>query len=646
MASLNSHETTKGMRVKFNDVECYRDHMYEYNDYDDPEALKEFTVWKPPSLDEIKKEEEKPEPAKEKPAEADIYTDMFADELGLRSLKNQSGHSDVEQLDLSFLDYDAIDVLEVDMNTTLEVKTKTENAQNETLFSDWTEVDGLNFTAVDLLNQSISENSTHLQNSSAPTTFDDSAVGEITNLAVPLQETTTLTATLGGNTSSVLETEGINVTLTGDNQTSIAGMLAEDSEERLTRGDVFSYSSPPSNSSTNNFSITPEGNATSLSHSAQVEDENNTAAHHVNTSGDGTNHSLPVPTEDIGEVNIISIERSNSTILELELDSTDNETSNNDSLITTAEPEYDLQMNSSEIVTNSSLEMLETGSLQNLTVNLSISNSSEEISSNVTALLGEFNHTSSLESSSNDTNLSLSSNGVGKSTSAELGGLDSSEEVLIYLTKNNTQVIKTTSVKTLGHNWTYEGTHQMEPVEIPDYLMKYLGKETPQTTPTPKKKTRKVNLRQRPQKGQGMKTKKRKEYKPQSRSGLPFSPRGFNPGMTPRGSRPLSPKPVSDEEETIDMAVVIGVPRPDFSDYDIYVPRDEQDHTGTDVEELSADEYEYVTYIDPYSSHEDIKNLNLDDTTKYFLKYSGPNVKTYFIAAEEVDWDYSGYGQR
>uniref|UniRef100_A0AAQ6IIQ6 Plastocyanin-like domain-containing protein n=1 Tax=Anabas testudineus TaxID=64144 RepID=A0AAQ6IIQ6_ANATE len=44
--------------------------------------------------------------------------------------------------------------------------------------------------------------------------------------------------------------------------------------------------------------------------------------------------------------------------------------------------------------------------------------------------------------------------------------------------------------------------------------------------------------------------------------------------------------------------------------------------------------------IDPYSGHDENKNLNLDETIKYFLKYSGPNVKTYFIAAEEVEWDY------
>ena len=95
------------------------------------------------------------------------------------------------------------------------------------------------------------------------------------------------------------------------------------------------------------------------------------------------------------------------------------------------------------------------------------------------------------------------------------------------------------------------------------------------------------------------------------------------------------------------MPVVIGVPRPDFSDYELYVPGAEPDHLDVDEQYVKANEYEYVSYKDPYSSHEDIKDLSLDDTTKYYLDYySGPNVKTYFISAEEVEWDYAGYGQR
>ncbi|XP_073329346.1 coagulation factor V [Pagrus major] len=708
LASLNFYDTTKAMRVKFQDVECYRDSQYEYSDYDD-QGQKDFKVWQPPSLEERKQEEEKPKPEKEKPQEVDMYTAMFAAELGLRSRKNQSSSTDVEQLDLSFLDYDVIDVLDGDTNITLnsrEINRKNEtsvlkpNALNNTLLPNWKEVDGLNLTAVNLIAQSISENTTHMENSSMPTTFDNKTVNTtvfrpnmllkndsittnssasanvsncdnlavsdtknttvhnvtslpvvrnvstgITNLTVTLQETTNLTVTLKGNSSSILKTERMNVTLTGDNHTSM------DSEERLIRGDVFSYSVPLSTSSTDNLHSAPEGNVTSLSRSLKKENENNTATKQVNLSADGLNHPLSIQMAREGEIS--STGRYNMTILE----STDNKTSANDSRITTAEPAYG-QENSSGIVTipvNSSLEnvtdiLLKTRPSQNVTVNTSISDPSGEIISdsreNVTALSGELNHTA-VESFSNETlgNLSLFRDVVRESNSVELSASDSSEEVFIYLKENSTNLIKTTSVKTQGHNWTYDGTHQMVPMDIPDNMKKYFGRETPKTTPTPKK-TRKVNLRQWPQKGQGMKTRKRKEYKPQARSGLPFSPRGFNPGMTPRGSRPHVPRPVSDEEDLINTPVVIGVPRPDFSDYELYVPGDEPDHLGLDGHDVKADEYEYVMYKDPYSSHEDIKNFNLDETTKFYLKFSGPNFKTYFIAAEEVEWDYAGYGQR
>ncbi|XP_033979525.1 coagulation factor V [Trematomus bernacchii] len=763
LASLNSHETTKGMRVKFKDVECYRDNEYDYPGYDYKNT---FHIWNPQGLPEIKNEEEKPNPAVEnKPVKIDIDTDMYAELWDLRSLKNQSKDPGVDQLDLSFLDYDAVDVpedgnvmihfkgtknktqtsfskpnanwkdvdgsnlTEVDLyNQSIKVNTsqmqnsstlgnsslykienttilyspnllKSDNATintsasadshtnnttvqnatvlsadgdvsikpnaiNETLLSNLEKVDGFNLTDVHLLNQSISENTTQSQNSSQPSTFGDSSlnnkienttvlyspnivlkndnlttnssasavsdtnnttVHNVTVLSADVPtDITNLTVTLTGNASSILETEELNVTLTSDNQTT-------DSEEILTRGDVFSYSVPTSNSSVKNLSNSTDGNATSLSNSAEKVDENNIAA---NVSAD--DDSLSFPAADVEKV---SMDISNLTILELEVDGTDNKTNGND---TTEEPEYTLQMNSSENVTieaDSSLGNVSQALLESKQ-NISRSNTTE---SNVTSLLDESNYTSSAESFSNKSNVSLSGDAGKESQSEELSVSEESEELLIYLTGNHSQVIKTTPVKTQSHNWTYESTHQMEPVDIPDYMMKYFPKETPKATPPPKK-IRKVSLRQRPPKGLGMKTKKKKEYKPQSRSGLPLSPRGFGPAMTPRGSRPVL-QPVTDEEELINEPVVIGVPRSDFSDYELYVPGDDPDHLAMEGD-VTADEYEYVTYVDPYSGGTDIKILNLDDTTKYYLKFSGPNVRTYFIAAEEVNWDYGGYGQR
>ena len=91
------------MRLRFQDMECT---MYN-------ESNKEFSLWEPPTLEEIKKEDElkkKQKVEKNKTVEVDIETERLVDELGLRSLKEQSRDSDVEQIDLSLLDYDAVDV--------------------------------------------------------------------------------------------------------------------------------------------------------------------------------------------------------------------------------------------------------------------------------------------------------------------------------------------------------------------------------------------------------------------------------------------------------------------------------------------------------------------------------------------------------
>uniref|UniRef100_A0A669DEQ5 ferroxidase n=1 Tax=Oreochromis niloticus TaxID=8128 RepID=A0A669DEQ5_ORENI len=646
LASLNSHETTNGMRVKFRDVECFRDYQYEY---EDSVPKNEFTVWKPPSLDDIKKEEEKADPVKNPSLEPDVYTEMFAEVLNLRSHKNQSADSDMEKLDLSFLDYDVVDVLEKDMNI-------------------------LNITLGNLQNQSTSENTTHILNSSTPLTqsvLDNSTLYQIQNLTglnshnvsqkdssttrngslssettrpnVALQEPTNLTAAPSGNSSNSLERDRINVSLTTDNHTSIEEVV-QDSEEKYTRGDVFSYSVPLSKPSINNFNSSLNSNlsADTLLENTKREDENNTAVKYGNTSAERTNHSLSVLEVDVEEVSS-NIKRHNLTILEL-TESTDYKNSDNNTFLSSGELEYGLQINLEVVTTptNSSYKnvtqiLLEneqnvTGDASRSALSVMSSMGREE---NISSLFDKLTNTS-LESLSNQTTVSVNQS----HSSEELGFSESSEEVIIFLKENNTEAIKTSLVKIQGHNWTYEGTYQMIPEELPDQLKKHFEKETPQTTLPPKKKVRVVNRRKRPEKGHGMKTRKRKEYKPQARSGLPFSPRGFNPGMTPRGSRPHSPKPVSTEDHVIDMPVVIGVPRPDFSDYELYIPGGEPDHLRLEEQDFKADEYEYVMYKDPYSDVDDIKNLDLDETTKYYLKMSGPNVKTYFIAAEEVEWDY------
>ncbi|XP_029980575.1 coagulation factor V [Sphaeramia orbicularis] len=699
--SFGMHETTKGMRVKFQDVECFRDFQYEYNDYEEPLGGKEYITWKPVSLDDIKKEEEKKkELAKEETAaELDYYTALFADELGLRSLKNQTADSDVEQIDLSFLDYDIVDAGAI---------TKDTQNKNETTSKPDPQVDAQNHTSIKFMNQSDTVNTQNSSVSSGFDSFSEYKIGNVTisslnislesttvndsspevlsnfnnvtsssdseNTTLPnatsilmagnvstespsltVTETTNLTEKLARNLYSILGVKGKNATVINGTQTSVSNIVKEDSEEILTRGDVFFYSAPVDSPKT------PEGNE------SVQERLNKTSTSHVNISAATTNQSVSTPRANITVVSISSNETRNLT-LELKVESTSNKTNVTDLPQTATKLEYHHQNVSSgdEITSvNSSLDTLKTenitystqlnSSVQNVTVELFTSNSSKEVNyesrSNVTTLPGELNHTTSVENVTSETtmlNVPISSDPVTWSSSEELGGSESSEEVFIYLQENKTEAIKTTSIKTQEESWTYDATHQMVPNEIPDHILKYIKKDEVQTTPIPKKtpKVKKVTLRHRPLKGQGMKTRRRKEYVPQSRSGLPFSPRGFNPGMAPRGSRPLPPQPISDEEDLINQAIVIGVPRPDFSDYELYVPGDDPDHIGPDVHDVKADEYEYVSYKDPYSSHEDIKNLNLDLTSKHYSQLSGPNVKTYFIAAEKVEWDYAGYGRR
>ncbi|KAM4730956.1 coagulation factor V [Anableps anableps] len=739
LASLNTHETTKGMRVKFQDVECYRDLQYEYEDKD-LGIINEFTEWKPPSFEDIRKEEEKSKPGPTKPAVIDIYTDMFAEELGLRSLRNQSSNSDVEMLDLSFFDYDVIDPVDGDTSPNVKDTNKiTESFLNQTATNDTQrkDVDGQNVTEHNLQNSSISKHATPVQKNStqsfldydttvlnsdgvllsnqstvttnrsvsviaaSPNNATDAVAGtikstvfsatsstvlgnastdcanlsttakeptsitkgtlqmasqptgikETSNQTIPMQsqDSINLTTTLAGNSTTNVETTESNPP--SSSYTSVDILLPDNSEVQLTRGDVFLYSGPVSDT---NIDPTISLSNVTMSQNATGQDDLNTTISNVSVVG--TNQSLSLLALDIKEVNNSTMVKGNHTSLELVvMENTRNNGGNSSNM--TVKQEYGLRMNATESVSISASSSLENVTcllttdkiLQNGTVNVSRSGSLGRSSEKGSTLPGELSSTSSMESFSKEirgsSNQSLSGGSVKLLSSEEFGSSESSEEVFIYVKENKSEAIKTVFLSPQSQNWTYDGTHSTVPEEIPDHMKKYVENEVPRTTPPPKKyKT--VNLRKIPKKGEGMKTRRRKEYKPQARSGLPFSPRGFNPGMTPRGARPNVPQPVTNEEALINIPVIIGVPRPDFSDYQLYVPGDEPHHPEMNEQDVTQNEYEYVSYKDPYSSHQDIKNLNLDETTKYYLKLSGPDVKTYFIAAEEVDWDYAGYGQR
>ncbi|CAL8266681.1 unnamed protein product [Lota lota] len=757
LASLNSHGSTKGMRVKFQDVECYRDTEYEYNDYNEPN--KEFSVWEPPTLEEIDMEDKlkkKKEVKEKKEEEVDIFTEMYIDELGLRSLKNQTGDSDAEQIDFSFLDYDKVDVSVQDSKlfsgiqssaTKTDVKisniTKEPDSiplnQNETM-SAQQKIYKTNLTVYILLNKSESENATWSKNISASpedknillrsidadilsqiveendtgvsqmndnittnhsmptnllsinsTSIPETANATLNNATVPFTSgASNMNMTLATNVSYIFKAEGMNLTRTMGNKTSERIFQTENIHE------VFPYAVPPkypTSNSTNEIVLLDieDHPGSALNKESEIQPGgqqgpfgdsiNATVFPEIKASSINDTDTFYIVTQitkdilsNVSEV-AISEEKHNQTRrkVEIEVEGIMNMTKTNDSLNTVTETENGNQTYSFGNETTPANSIHDGLKLENYTnnvtltshnakINTSISHSAEQMSSNrskgLTAFLDQLNSSFSVESFLNETSISDSpaptSNQLPETSSEDLSDSVSSEEIVIYLKNHSSNAIRTSRLDPQGHNWTYDGTHQTVPLEIPDELVKYLGYDAPlpeaQTTSTPikKPKTKKVNIRQLPQKGQGMKTKKRKEFKPQPRSGLPASPLGFNPGMSPRGMRPSGPQiqPVSSKEDLINMPVVIGVPRPDWGDYELYVPSEDLDNLSDIQGDVKQDEYEYVSYKDPYGNTDDLQSFTLDEVTKYHLKTVGQNVKTYFISAEEVEWDYGGYGQR
>uniref|UniRef100_A0AAY5EHU5 ferroxidase n=1 Tax=Electrophorus electricus TaxID=8005 RepID=A0AAY5EHU5_ELEEL len=223
----------------------------------------------------------------------------------------------------------------------------------------------------------------------------------------------------------------------------------------------------------------------------------------------------------------------------------------------------------------------------------------------------------------------------------------SKEEVVIYVQDhNNTEVIFTTPLDQQSENWTYEGKHQLVPMEMPEDISKYIIDkpltELNGTSSAKEDKNKIVLKRLMPMKGYGLKTKKKKDYKPQPQSAVSpryFSPRGFGPSeLALQGTRSKS-----SEEDMQGKSIIIGVPRRDFSDYEIYVT--DQKQNMEDIPDENED-YEYVEYKDPYKKQIDLQNTVIDDGSKYSLKITGTKARSYFITAEEVDWDYAAQKER
>uniref|UniRef100_A0A8K9Y6B3 ferroxidase n=1 Tax=Oncorhynchus mykiss TaxID=8022 RepID=A0A8K9Y6B3_ONCMY len=671
LASMNSHETTKGMRVKFRDVECFRDYVYEYEDetvaatVTDPKISADFSIWKPMDINEAKDKEKRDEVKEKKnTVEVDDYTAGWADFLDLRSIKKKTNETDVEMLDLSLYDYDSADVPDPDGDANANHTSSSYDAPTNTSLAERETIDGGNFTTKALLNKSIIENATEALNFTTyqlDSNLNSSSMAEtesknitahnnslsfvdsnITSVSTNSTEVTATKASPGPfNNSSKAESERV-MQIRGDwatvNSTSKVEALVGELEGRITRGDVFSYSvllpDPSSNTTEENKGI--DGNDIVLLFIFTLVEEHNMTNFDLETEDSGNitvNGSLDTNT---------TTEQGNGTYF--------SDATSTPGNVSSVVPQNGTQP--SDIETFSDIVPKQNGTAN--TSGLNHWNSSEETSSEseknaavpdaVVELSSESSEFSNETTDANPAaaNLSLSTNQQPDSSSEEIlsqSSESSKEEVVIYLRNNRSEVIRTISVDLQGEHWGYEGTHGMVPMEMPDHMIKYIGNELPELPntlePSPTPEIRKPNIkvvhrRQRPRKGYAMKTKKKKEYKPQPPRGRSFSPRGFKPppitGQTPRGTRPIS-----SEEDFSNKAIVIGVPRPDFSDYEIYV----QNMAAVSARE----EYEYVDYIDPYKEKEDMHDLTLDENAKYFLKMAGDNVRTYFITAEEVQMD-------
>ncbi|KAG1970332.1 coagulation factor V preproprotein [Pimephales promelas] len=733
LASLNSHDSTKGMRVKFKDLECFRDYVMEY-DYESDK----FTVWKPMSITDIIKEAPKPV----NPSMVDEETDIYADLFGLRTFKNLA--DEVEQIDFSMLDQDdgllptveaqspanlADEVEQIGLLTsdpdddilpTVEAKSpalsnELDKSHNATLGT-FNQTHGLSAQTAGLdkiqssykvLNMStFDSNSEEMSNNETDSIISHVPVVErkVRSLPIkPVNETESVStnvthANIAENGNSSLKTESVpaNTTHAPTIETNIIHTIITTMSEThsfptnasLTSSDApngeINITMEDEKASLNVSELKPLLSNQTLVNKTVIQEELN-ATDVAEGDRDGSGHvfiySVPSPDslsnnpETQVEENFVLLgsdypsEISTDLTTRLEYDV---------SLLDTLEDIGELTENTTRILevnstkgnnTTEMLSQINSTAESNFNLNLSsplrnsTSQSNESEASNETfvdfSLHLEPEITENMTSSTNDSLQSEISRNASQlfpleskdNTSFSLGTFnvspmkngsesESDEEVVIYLKNNHSEAILTSHIDPKEEHWGYEGKHELVHMEIPDHMKKYTTDTANSSKPKSEKKKKVVHQRVKPRKGHGMKTKKRKEYKPQPRSA--FSPRGFGPSvLSPRGT-----KPVSSEDDLMGNDIVIGVPRRDFNDYDIYVPKQEQE-TDFDGMVDPPEEYEYVEYKDPYSKTADAQSPVLDTTSQHFLKMAGDkNTRTYFISAEEEEWDYAGYGHR
>ncbi|XP_011370034.1 coagulation factor V [Pteropus vampyrus] len=122
-----------------------------------------------------------------------------------------------------------------------------------------------------------------------------------------------------------------------------------------------------------------------------------------------------------------------------------------------------------------------------------------------------------------------------------------------------------------------------------------------------------------------------------------FDPIFPYPDLGQRPSTPLSPTLNSTFlPRELNPLVVLGF-SDDDGDYTEIIPREKEDSSEEDYFEV-----DYVAYDDPYKTdiRTDINSSrNPDNIAAWYLRSNNGNRKNYYIAAEEISWDYAKFAQ-
>uniref|UniRef100_A0A673LFN3 ferroxidase n=1 Tax=Sinocyclocheilus rhinocerous TaxID=307959 RepID=A0A673LFN3_9TELE len=534
LASLNSHDSTKGMRVKFKDLECFRDYVMEY-DYE-PEK---FTVWKPVSISDIKKEE----PKQINPIMVDEDTEIYAEEFGLRTFKNFK--DDVELIDFSILDID--DGLLPTIETKSPASSDELDKSHNTTFGSFNQIHVMSnndtdsiishFPVVERKVRNVPTKPVNeMESVSTNVTLDIEINTNIVENVSPSLETECISAytTHVENVSSSLEADSVSVNTTHSPiiETNITHTMNEihifPTNTSITSSDApvgdrnitMEGDSPSLNSSESNLLLSNQTleNKTVIQEEANTKNNTDLADGDRDSSGhvfiyhvpspDSLSNSSETQTEedfvllDGGHPSEVSTDY--KTVVEYNVSPTDTPEEIGELTENTTRIQ---ELNSTKV--NYTGEMFsqvnsETESIFNLSLSSSLRNSTlksnESESSNAT--LSDFSldleseitenrtsptnvtmkshseilrNASELFSSDSTENVSFSLGPFNVSSTKNGSESESEEEVVIYLKNNHSEAILTSHLDPKEEHWGYEGNHELVHMEIPDHMNKYIS---------------------------------------------------------------------------------------------------------------------------------------------------------------------------